>query len=76
MPTLKPKEYDAESLRKIASHVRRHATELERIAEFLEENGLETLPINYGTGVVTALHKISLFTMDADRASLDSIMED
>ena len=76
MPTLKAKDYDSDSLRKIAAHVKRHARALERIADFLEENGLETLPINYGTGVTAALHKISLFRMDADRASLESIMED
>ncbi|WP_348700885.1 hypothetical protein [uncultured Limnobacter sp.] len=75
MPKLSSQKYKQPDLLEVAKRIKRQATELERIAEFLEVRGIESVTINYGVGLSQALHKISLFVSDADRATLDEMIE-
>jgi len=75
VPKLSTKKYSQADLLEVAKRIKRQATELERVAQFLEERDIESVIINYGAGVTAALHKISLFISDADRATLDEMME-
>lgn len=75
MPKLSTKEYKRDDLIEVAKRINRQAVELERVAKFLEDRGIESVSINYGVGLSQALHKIALFIGDADRATLDEIMD-
>ena len=75
MPTVTSKNYSKTDLQELADRIRRHAFDVERIVKFLEERDIESVSINYGAGLTQALHKVALFTSDADRATLKEIME-
>ena len=75
MPKLSTKTYRHDDLVEVAARISRQAAELERVAKFLKDRDIESVSINYGAGLSQALHKIALFIGDADRSTLDEIME-
>ena len=75
MPKLSTKQYKHEDLVEVADRISRQAAELERVAKFLKDREIESVAINYGVGLSQALHKITLFIGDADRATLDEMLE-
>ena len=75
MPKLSTRTYKQSDVAEFAKRIKRQASELDRIAAFLAEREIDSVSINYGAGLSAALHKISLFVGDADRATLDEILE-